>query len=179
MKSYLVFLGRNKLYTAIQIFGLSVALGFVILLMSIVCKDYRVGKTRPCYKQLYTIGSGTKLGVNIKYTPDVPVPPQIKEWTRMTYYKRLDVILEDETVLPNAMTQAVDSTFFRLFDYGLRGCSRHSVLTSRNEVILSESFARKAFPDKDAVGQQVRIYDETCTVVGVMEDFGPNDIFRP
>ena len=179
MKSYFVFLCRNKLYTAIQIFGLSVALGFVILLMSIVCKDYRVGKTRPCYKQLYTTGSGSKLGVNIKYTPDVPVPPQIKEWTRMTYYKRLDVILEDETVLPNAKTQAVDSTFFRLFDYGLRGCSRHSVLTSRNEVILSESFARKAFPDKDAVGQQVRIYDETCTVVGVMEDFGPNDIFHP
>ena len=179
MKSYFVFLCRNKLYTAIQIFGLSVALGFVILLLSIVCKDYRVGKTRPCYKQLYTTGSCTKLGVNIKYTPDVPVPPQIKEWTRMTYYKRLDVILEDETVLPNAKTQAVDSTFFRLFDYGLRGCNRHSVLTSRNEVILSESFARKAFPDKDAVGQQVRIYDETCTVVGVMEDFGPNDIFHP
>ena len=178
MKSYFVFLCRNKLYTAIQIFGLSVALGFVILLLSIVCKDYRVGKTRPCYKQLYTTGSSTKLGVNIKYTPDVPVPPQIKEWTRMTYYDTEDVILEDETILP-ASTQAVDSTFFRLFDYGLRGCSRHSVLTSRNEVILSESFARKAFPDKDAVGQQVRIYDETCTVVGVMEDFGPNDIFRP
>lgn len=178
MKSYLVFLGRNKLYTAIQIFGLSVALGFVILLLSIVCKDYRVGKTRPCYKQLYTTGSGTKLGVNINYSPDVPVPPQIKEWTRMTYYDTEDVILEDETILP-ASTQAVDSTFFRLFDYGLRGCSRHSVLTSRNEVILSESFARKAFPDKDAVGQQVRVYDETCTVVGVMEDFGPNDIFRP
>ncbi len=50
MKSYFVFLCRNKLYTAIQIFGLSVALGFVILLLSIVCKDYRVGKTRPCYK---------------------------------------------------------------------------------------------------------------------------------
>ena len=178
MKSYFVFLCRNKLYTAIQIFGLSVALGFVILLLSIVCKDYRVGKTRPCYKQLYTTGSSTMLGVNIKYTPDVPVPPQIKEWTRMTYYDTEDVILEDETIL-SASTKAVDSTFFRMFDYGLRGCSRHSVLTSRNEVILSESFAREAFPDKDAVGQQVRVYDETCTVVGVMEDFGPNDIFRP
>ena len=154
MKSYLVFLGRNKLYTAIQIFGLSVALGFVILLMSIVCKDYRVGKTRPCYKQLYTIGSNSMLGININYSPDVPVPPQIKEWTRMTYYNRLDVILDDETVLPNATTKAVDSTFFRMFDYGLRGCDRHSVLTSRNEVILSESFARKAFPDKDPLASR-------------------------
>ena len=30
MKSYFVFLKRNKLYTAIQVFGLAVALGFVI-----------------------------------------------------------------------------------------------------------------------------------------------------
>ena len=179
MKSYFVFLCRNKLYTAIQIFGLSVALGFVILLLSIVCKDYRVGKTRPCYKQLYAIGSASNLGLDINDVPDVPIPPQIKEWTRMTLYNRQDVVLEDETILTNASARAVDSTFFRLFDYGLRGCDRHSVLRSRNEVILSENFARKAFPGKEAVGQQIRFYDQICTVTGVMEDFGPNDVFSP
>ena len=34
MKSYFTFLGRNKLYTAIQFFGLAIALGVVILLTS-------------------------------------------------------------------------------------------------------------------------------------------------
>lgn len=32
--TYLKFLSRNKLYTFIEVFGLSVALGFVILLAS-------------------------------------------------------------------------------------------------------------------------------------------------
>ena len=43
MKSYFVFLKRNKLYTAIQVFGLAVALGFVILLASHARKEYMVG----------------------------------------------------------------------------------------------------------------------------------------
>lgn len=34
MKSYFTFLGRNKLYTAIQFCGLATALGVVILLAS-------------------------------------------------------------------------------------------------------------------------------------------------
>ena len=32
MKSYLRFLGRNKLYTAIEVVGLSIALGFILIL---------------------------------------------------------------------------------------------------------------------------------------------------
>lgn len=36
MKSYLRFLSRNKLYTAIEVVGLSIALAFVILLSSYI-----------------------------------------------------------------------------------------------------------------------------------------------
>ena len=39
MKSYLRFLSRNKLYTAIEIVGLSVAIAFVILLSSHIVED--------------------------------------------------------------------------------------------------------------------------------------------
>lgn len=40
MKSYLRFLGRNKLYTAIEVVGLSIALAFVIILGA-VGSEYR------------------------------------------------------------------------------------------------------------------------------------------
>ena len=39
MKSYLRFLSRNKLYTAIEVVGLSVALAFVIVLSSYIVDD--------------------------------------------------------------------------------------------------------------------------------------------
>ena len=44
MKSYFKFLSRNKLYTAIEAFGLSVALGFVVILGAYAMMEYSVGK---------------------------------------------------------------------------------------------------------------------------------------
>ena len=44
MKSYLRFLGRNKLYTAIEVVGLSLALAFVIVLSSYIVNDMSVNK---------------------------------------------------------------------------------------------------------------------------------------
>lgn len=41
--TYLKFLSRNKLYTFIEVFGLSVALGFVILLASYARTEFSVG----------------------------------------------------------------------------------------------------------------------------------------
>ena len=39
MKSYIRFLSRNKLYTAIEVVGLSVSLAFIILMSSYVIKN--------------------------------------------------------------------------------------------------------------------------------------------
>ena len=39
MKSYLRFLSRNKVYTAIEVVGLSVSLAFIILMSSYVIKN--------------------------------------------------------------------------------------------------------------------------------------------
>ena len=44
MKSYLTFLSRNRLYTAIEAFGMSVALGFVVVLGAYTAMEYSVGK---------------------------------------------------------------------------------------------------------------------------------------
>ena len=44
MKSYLRFLSRNKLYTAIEVVGLSLALAFVIVLSSYIVDDMSVNK---------------------------------------------------------------------------------------------------------------------------------------
>ena len=42
MKSYFRFLSRNKLYTAIEVVGLSVALAFVLLIGSYVWQEYSI-----------------------------------------------------------------------------------------------------------------------------------------
>ena len=56
MKSYLKFLSRNKLYTAIEFIGLSVALAFVIISFCYVVQQYAVTRENPERERIYAVG---------------------------------------------------------------------------------------------------------------------------
>jgi len=63
MKSYLKFLSRNKLYTAIEALGLAVSLAFVILIGSYVVQQYEVAHESPRWKRTFVLGSDEFLGL--------------------------------------------------------------------------------------------------------------------
>ena len=63
MKSYLKFLSRNKLYTAIEAVGLAVSLAFVILIGSYVVQQYEVAHESPDWKRTFVLGSDEFLGL--------------------------------------------------------------------------------------------------------------------
>ena len=85
MKSYLRFLSRNKLYAAIEVMGLSLALGFIIILASYAKTEFSVGTKQPLSKEIYIIGTsdffGMTLGTAEEFFPSIP---EIKSWTRMS-----------------------------------------------------------------------------------------------
>ena len=56
MKSYLKFLSRNKLYTAIEFIGLAVSLAFVIIIGSYVWQQYAVTRENPDRERIYVPG---------------------------------------------------------------------------------------------------------------------------
>ena len=178
MKSYFVFLKRNKLYTAIQVFGLAVALGFVILLASHARKEYMVGKTQAMADKLYVMGSHNLAGLTVGTGPEIcPKIPQIKGYTRVGGIRPWDVKVGENGFSTNAM--ALDTTFFQYFDYDLRGCDRKKVLASPTDILVSEEFAKRAFTDGDAIGKTITLLgqEEPLTIVGVMETFDEDDIF--
>mgnify|MGYP002519054307 FL=1 len=179
MKSYFVFLKRNKLYTAIQAFGLSVALGFVILLASHVRTEFTVGTTQSMAKELYIAGGENTVGMRAKTAPDIfPNVPQIKGWTRAGTNSSCEYSVEGEMVKLSMME--VDTNFFQFFDYKLVGLDRKKVLPAEDEIIVSESFVRKYFPDEDPIGKTIRQFGtRSKTIVGIVEDFDKDDIFEP
>ena len=176
MKSYLIFLSRNKLYTFIEAFGLAFALGFVVLLMSYAKTEFSVGKNLQNADKVYALGSGKFYGLTL----DTPVEffpsfPEIDAWTRIANGNEQDVVIGEDYY--RATSAYIDSTFFQMFDYELRGCDRRQVLTNDLDVIVSEAFARKAFAGEDAIGKQLKVGDDIYTVCGVLEDFGRRDLF--
>ena len=176
--TYLKFLSRNKLYTFIEVFGLSVALGFVILLASYAKTEFSVGADQPLSKQLYIVGAGDSMGMTLGTSEEFfPSIPEIKGWTRIVDGNESDIMVGDDYY--KAVEASLDTNFFKYFDYRLIGCPKDKILENEDEVILSESFAKKVFGNEDPIGRTLNSGENRFTVVGVMEDFGPTDIFKP
>ena len=180
MKSYFVFLKRNKLYTAIQAFGLSVALGFVILLASYARTEYMVGKTQPMSDKLYAMGFSSVMPLTVGSGPEIcPKIPQIKGYTRVGSIRSWDVIVGENSFTTNAM--AIDTTFFHYFDYNLRGCDKDRVIASTTDILISEEFAKRAFGKENPIGKTITLpgQNEALTIVGVVGTLGPTISSNP
>ena len=176
MNTYFKFLSKNKLYASIEAFGLSVALGFVILLASYARTEFSVGAHQPMSKELYAVGTGDMVGMTLGTGEEFfPSIPQIESWTRIAAYGDADVTVDGEYWQVQA--EALDTNFLAFFDYRLTGCPRERILSGADEVILSESFAKKAFGGENPVGRTVVMGKRNLTVVGTLQDFGPSDIF--
>ncbi len=180
MKSYLRFLSRNKLYAAIEVMGLSLALGFIIILASYAKTEFSVGTKQPLSKEIYIIGTsdffGMTLGTAEEFFPSIP---EIKSWTRMSEVEGDGIYVTIGEDYYHVTSVALDTNFLKLFDYNLTGCSRDRILDSDDEVIISESFAKKAFAGENPVGRTIECGGKSRTIVGVLQDFGPSDVFKP
>jgi putative ABC transport system permease protein len=60
MKSYLKFLSRNKLYTAIEAVGLIVSLAFVVLIGTSIRDQLGIVRGVPEHERLYLAGPNVK-----------------------------------------------------------------------------------------------------------------------
>ena len=69
MKSYLKFLSRNKLYTAIEAAGLIVSLAFVLLTGHFVWQQRQMTRNAPDYQDVYTFyrTNGTRSGIGLSW----------------------------------------------------------------------------------------------------------------
>lgn len=175
-RSFFNFLGRNKLYAVINIFGLSVSLMFVILiadytLRQLTCDDYHTKADR-----IYVIGNEERItnGYYLqKYLRDRY--PEIESTCAVAASGQSTDATQPVEVGQQKYSASIlfaDTTFFRIFDYQLLDGDRDQVLASRDNVVLSESFARKVFGTFNPMGQAIRFPDEekTYVVSGVVRD---------
>ena len=169
MKSYLRFLSRNKLYTAIEVVGLSVALAFVLLIGSYIWQQYSISHENPDYDRIYFPFQSMPYGI---YEPLKEQFPAIEEITLIDVHD--DVVMESGGDTFATRGLAVRGDFFDIFDYeflvGNRDC-----LASYTDIIVSESYATKiAGKPELAIGMKIQPVEFDCeayTITGVMKDF--------
>ena len=183
MKSYLKFLSRNKLYTAIEAVGLVISIAFVILIGNYVWQQYSIAHENPIGDRVYAVGNGQY--VALSWWDKAEFDAKIPEAEAVCRVSSRDMVITiGESKVQGIMIQ-VDPEFFEIFpnyqllegnleEYGLKG-----------HCLISESFARKHFTGSP-IGKQLSMEnyfagEETFTVCGVYKDFSgtmmpPSDI---
>lgn len=176
-RSYFTFLGRNRLYTAVNLFGLSVSLMFVILIADYTLRQFTVDKFHTKADRIRIVGSdhGLMSGYYLqKYLTDRY--PEIEATCGITVggWNTDDTeAVEAGQERAHARLLFADSTFFRIFDYELTTGDRQQALAARDNAVLTESFARRLFGSFNPLGQTLRLPDaeQTYTVSGIIRDF--------
>ena len=149
-KSFLKFLVRNKAYTLIDVYGLSVSLIFVLFIAVYTVQEMSTDKFHTKADRIYLVGNENWLatGAAIPYKikeryPEVEkvCPVVADNWSDMV------VVSGDRKLKANVMF--ADSTFFDFFDFQLLQGSRGQALAAKNYAVVSTSFARMMFGTDD------------------------------
>ena len=171
MKSYLKFLSRNKLYTAIEAVGLAVSLAFVILIGSYVVQQYEVAHESPQWKRTFVLGSDEFLGLTYWDKEELEMNiPEVQAATRAAMLWQ-PLIREGNQLLQCAGMEA-DADFFKVFpEYRLVEGSAEDFV-GKEDILISESLARKLSVDGDnLIGKVIKVDDSDRTIKGVFADF--------
>ena len=167
MKSYLKFLSRNKLYTAIEAVGLAVSLAFVILIGSYVVQQYEVAHESPQWKRTFVLGTSEYLGLT--YWDKEELEMNIPEVEAVTHMALLwQPIVQNEGQVLQASGIEADAGFFKVFpEYRLVEGSLEDFV-GKDDILISESLARKTGRQ---VGQSLTVDKGERTIKGVFADF--------
>ena len=178
MKSYLKFLSRNKLYTAIEAVGLAVSLAFVILIGSYVVQQHEVAHESPEWKRTFVLGNDDFLGLTYWDKEEVELNiPEVEAVTHMALLWQPTILIGEDLVRGTGME--TDAEFFEVFPqyHIIEGNVQDFV--GKNDVLISQSLARRlTINGESLVGSILKVNESERTIKGVYADF-ENSFFMP
>ena len=173
MKSYLRFLSRNKLYTAIEVVGLSVALAFVLVIGTYVWQQYATARGVKDYDRIYSVGLDDlgypRIGLYMG-AADVMMD-KIPEIEAVASHHELyphPITLDGSKTLANGV--CVDMGFLDMFVPEFIAGSKY-IFEDHSNAIVSESFANRNGGPGGIIGKKMVVDGFEFTVAAVVEDF--------
>ena len=187
---------RNKLSSAINIFGLSLSIACCTLIIFFIRYELSYDRFHTNADQIYrfTFSINTKSGYKAHFarcaaswikhfSEDFP---EVEKMVTLIPYRNITLKVKEEKLsLDNSFY--ADSTLFNVFSIQLLQGDSNRVLSEPNNVVISESFARKYFDNDDPVGQSIintgwhdgkNWTNLNYTITGVFKDLPANSHFH-
>ncbi len=177
-RSWFTFLGRNKLYTAINFFGLSIALAMIVLISTYTIRQLSTDGFHEKGDHIYLVtnGQGGYSAYYLqKYLRDRY--PEIESTTAVNHEQQ-DIIVGNNRDKFHVDILYADSAFFDIFTFPLIEGDKESFRADRRNVIITDTFARKLLGSESSLsvlGQRILLSENPnesgvneCVVAGVM-----------
>jgi len=184
-KTALRNLRKNKLYSVINIFGLTIGLTSCLLIAlyirhEISYDDFerngnRIARVIMEYSfdgsNTSTKGNFTSVRVASAFKQNFP---EVESTIKMTSFAR--VVKYKDKLIDEKRFMYADSTFFDIFSFKLLKGDPHFALSASHRVVLTESAAKKYFGYEDPVGKTLQVENDSIPyqVTGIVQDCPSN-----
>ena len=169
---------RQKLFTIINVVGLSIGLSCAIIIFLFIEFETSFDSYHSNHKNTYRIVRDVYHNTGMDRDGAIPYPightlrTEYSEYdfSRIYNASQQDVIVNDQ-VYSEENILYVDSVFFTVFDYEWIDGTAKEALKEPNYIILSESIAKKYFQDENPIGKTLIFSpDYHLQVSGVIKD---------
>jgi putative ABC transport system permease protein len=166
-------LWKNRLFTAINVIGLSLGLGSAGVLILFIQRGITFDTFHQDNDQIYYLQTEAKdgrynktvypiLDQLLKTYPEIEAGTHVQGWNNAWMnYKGKDLQKD---------TKYVENSFFDIFSFKLKYGDRKTALKRKESIVLSEQVSEALFGKRNPVGETITVNDTSAvTVTGVLE----------
>ncbi len=174
-------LRKNKLYAAINVFGLAVGLTACLLIGVYINHELsydkfnvnadRIVRVTMEYKNAETVNSvattGTKVGPQFKRTF-----PAVEEYVRT--FISSGMVKNEDRVFEEPRILFADEPFFKVFSFRLVEGNASTALSEPDKIVITQTVAKKYFGNENALNKRLTVRGKELIVSAVCEDAPQN-----
>ena len=178
---------KNKLYSFINISGLTVGIASAMLIFLWIQNEVSHDRFHTKIDRIYLMNNRDKTsdGIAVWNFTSKPMGPAIKK----DYPEVEDVVRINNSGANFLISNGdkhfslhgnfVDTGFLNMFSFPLLEGNAGNALSSVNNIVLTEQLAKKLFGNEDAMGKTVKVDSVNyLTVTGVLKDLPSNTSFQ-
>lgn len=179
---------KNKIYTGINILGLTLGLTCCLLIFLQVKDEVSYDKFWADQKEIYRVGLERIYPDHINLYAIIPDGfaevfkdeiPEVEDATRLfTFGDFASMVQVDEDFYEERLVAMADSNFFEMFPIPMVAGDAKTALYQTSAYVLNEKTALKYFGTTDVVGKQLKVNGQDVEVTGVMQDLPVNTHFN-
>jgi putative ABC transport system permease protein len=177
---------KNKIYSIINIAGLSIGITCSILILLWVHDELSFDKFHPKYDRLYQLWVNSEYDNTINTWRSVPEPTYEALKSAHAYIKNTTLVdwggdhllaVGDNRIYKRG--HYVGEEFLTMFEFPLLKGNVSDVLNDASSIVITEETARIFFGDEDPINKIIRVDDKgDLKVSGVLKDIPGNSSFE-